>query len=161
MKKLIVLFGLFVLFSLPTFAQTRVLKLDFGTLANSVTETKYLGLGEWSQIDSISVGYAATGEIDVDSIDIYIGWNNSTFAGELPTTGSYGATAYTFISTLDNAASIKTWANILVAGATSLTGAVLRGGVNSLKVVTRGSTAGNDATDPNKFVVLFHIWGTK
>lgn len=158
MKKL---FVLFVLFSVVALSQTRVLKLDFGTLANSVTETKYLGLGEWANIDSIAVGYAATGEIDVDSIDIYLGWNNSTFAGELPATGWYGATAYTFVSTLDNAAGVKTWANILVSGATALTSAVLRGGINSLKVVTRGAAAGNDATDPNKFIVLFHIWGTK
>jgi hypothetical protein len=157
MKKLLILLAFLTTL---TFSQSRVMWVDFGTLANSVTETAYATLGNWAKIDSISVMAVATGETDVDSIDIYVGFANSNTAGVSQTPGWYSATAYTFVSTVDVAVGVKVFQNVTVANATLLTGVVLRG-VNSLKIVTRGATAGNDPTDPNKFLVGLQIWGTQ
>jgi hypothetical protein len=153
MKKLFLLFALFAITLSAQTYQKRFIDLNFGTLANSVSETQYVDLGDWSRIDSISVAAYGTGELDVDSVDIYVGYGK----------GYFGSTCYTFetaSSYLNFADGIKGWENLLVSGATSLTGAVLRG-VKALRVTTRGATSGNDATDPNNFHVLFHIWGTK
>ena len=147
-----ILLTLLILVSAVSFAQKKTYVLDFGTLANSVTETQYVDLSSWRVIDSISVALAGTGEVDVDSVDIYLGYKDADG-------GWYGSTAYTHTSTLDLAAGVKSWVLLTVTNATKLTKAVMRG-VTSLKVTTRGSTSGNDATDPNRLKVIFYVWGT-
>ena len=124
--------------------------VNFGTVANSVDETQYVVLPNWAKLDSISIVVYGTGEMDIDSVDIYVGHGN----------GHYSTTAVTAISTIDLAASTKGWQRSTTDNATVLTGAALRG-VEALKLTTRGATAGNDATDPNNYHVLLRAWGTK
>jgi hypothetical protein len=148
MKKLMVLL---VLLSAFTFGQT-VFELNFGTLANSVTETQYQKIVGFTKVDSVCVSVIGTGEVDVDSVDIYVGYQSN--AGQY-----YSTTANTFISTVDLAAGVKGFQNLSISNASIGTGLVR--GMNALKVVTRGATAGNDATDPNNFRVLLFVYGQK
>ena len=157
MKKLFNLIVLVFLFSVTVFPQANVkyfgrfIDVDFGTVANSVTETNYISIDGWSKIDSISVVAYGYGETDVDSIDMYVGNGG----------GIYSSTAITGTVTLNLADAVAGWELILASNATQLTGAALRG-VKAIKVVTRGATSGNDATDTKQnFHVLFQIWGTK
>ena len=157
MKKLFNLIVLVFLFSVTAFSQAdvkyfgRYIDIDFGTVANSVTETKYASLDGWSKIDSITVVAYGYGETDVDSIDMYVGNGG----------GIYSGTAITGTVTLDLADGVAGWQTVLSSNATQLTGAALRG-AKAIKVVTRGATAGNDPTDTKQnFHVLFQIWGTK
>lgn len=129
----------------------RYIDINFGTVANSVTETYYVSIDGWTKIDSISVVACGIGELDVDSIDMYVGYGG----------GIYSSTAITATVTLDLADGVAGWQNIVSSNATQLTGAALRG-VKAIKVVSRGATAGNDATDASQnFHVVFQIWGTK
>ena len=62
---------LIVLFASFSFAQSRVTVVDLGTMANSVDESGYFDFSQWSQVDSISVSFIGTGELDVDSLTVY------------------------------------------------------------------------------------------
>jgi len=161
MKKLFIIIFALIAIGL-TSAQTtdysgRFAYVDFGTVANSVTETGYVNLDRlnYSHIDSISVTAIGTGELDVDSVDIYVGTADIKHG-----ISRYSATANTFTSTIDVNAAASAFEQLYSSDATLLTGGLLRG-ANSLKVVTRGSVSGNDPTDPNKLVVVFQVWGTK
>lgn len=151
MKKLFVI--LFALTAL-TFGQS-VYFLDYGTLANSVSETQYLYLGENAVIDSIVVVATGTGELDVDSIDVYVGSYKRLTDGTF--WQRYSTTNINLTCTINVDSAVSAYQRILSSDATQLTGAALRG-VNALKVTTRGATSGNDATDPNKFVVIFYVY---
>lgn len=122
--------------------------VNFGTLANSVSETQYVVLPNWVRLDSITVSAYGVGEVDVDSIDIYPGGGN----------GAYSSTALTAISTIDLADGVAGWQNCATNNATVLTGAALRS-AKMLKLTTRGATSGNDATDPNSFSVGLRAYG--
>jgi len=151
MNKILIALILFVGIS---FSQTMVYELNFGTLANSVTETGYQKFDGWKSIDSISVGLAGTGEVDVDSVDIYVGYMIGS--------GSwFSTTANTFISTMDLGAGVKLFLPLALTGNISIKGALLRGGMNAVKVVTRGAVSGNDPTDPNNLRVLLTVHGTR
>lgn len=150
---------LFLILSAFAFGQTvsysdRFITVDFGTMANSVDETAYVSLKGWSKIDSVSATFVGTGELDVDSVTVYRAV--SIESGQWVDVSVLG----NFTVTLDLAAASKDIEPLFSSNATLITGAALRG-VNALKFLTRGATAGNDATDPNKGVLLLQIWGTK
>jgi len=132
----------------------RVVNVNYETVANSVTETGYVSLDGWTTIDSISVVVFGVGETDIDSLDIYVG------NGGAGVTAQYSATVYHYAVTVNAAAAAVYIERLYSANATLLTKAVLRN-ANRLKIVTRGATSGNDATDPNKLVVQLIISGTK
>jgi len=137
--------------------------INFGTVANSVDETGYFHFGRYAQklgftaIDSIQISLFVEGEIDIDSLDCYLGVEgvNTNVADD-----AYTATALTYTVTLNVAAAAEGVERLLVDNATLLTSAAIRG-YNSVKIITRGATAGNDATDPNKLWVMFFIYGKK
>ena len=148
-----------ILFILPFLfltiqAQDRILTLDYGTLTTAVPETQYLDLTGWSEIDSISILAIGTGEVDVDSIDIYPTYQDKLGQGVWADVTILG----TATVTLNLAAGVKDIEQLFSSNATILTGAALRG-INGLKVTVQPA-AGCDATDPNKFIVAFQIWGT-
>ena len=157
MKKLFAF--LFVLTSL-SFAQVttsgngRYIWVDLGTVANSADETNYVSLPNWRVIDSISVTFAAKGEVDIDSLTVYGVVTH-------PATGQYVGTTVlgNFTVTLNLAAGVEEIEQLYTSNATLLTGAALRG-LTGLKLLTRGATAGCDATDPDRGVIFLQVWGT-
>lgn len=158
MRKLFVI--VLVLLSTITFAQSRVVVKDLGTMANSSLgsgsdETGYLDLSGWSKIDSISVTFIGKGEMDVDSVDFYgaVKLPNGKFVKDV----TIIATATVTLNLADGVYDIEP---LKTSDATVLTGAKLRG-LNAIYYVTRGAASGNDATDPNNGWLAFQIWGTK
>lgn len=154
MKKL---FVLFVLFSAMLFGQSQIIYKSVGTLTEAVTKTVYVPLGDWSRIDSVSLSLAGTGEIDVDSVNVYPGF-------KMPQGKAYySGTALTFLADPNIAASTDFWTNGVAStadkdAATVLTSAVMRHGINILKVTVAGAD-GCDATDPNELILIFNVWG--
>lgn len=153
MKKL---FVLFVLFSAFTLAQSQwAISKPFTSLLEATSQTKYIDIGDWSRIDSIGLSLCGVGEVDIDSVNVYPGFKVP--GGE----AYYDATAYTFLCDPNVAASTKFWTNGcgLTAdkdAATVLTAAVLRGGINSLKV----TVAPADGSESGNIVYcIFRIWG--
>lgn len=139
-----------------SFGQDRVIVKSLGTVANAVDETGYVDLSGWSKIDSISVTFAATGELNVDSLTIYRAAKVSggKFIKDVTVLGN-------FTVSLDLAAGVSDIEPLFSSNATLLTGAALRG-CNALYYLTRGDAdGGNDATDPNAGWIVFQIWGTK
>lgn len=157
MKKIFIFILFSMLFLASSFGQTYTytsngILVDFGTVANSGQETAYISLDKWSVVDSISVVVLGTGEMDVDTVSIYPGVTSGS--------GSwYNSTATHLVSTIDLAASVKGTFRILSSNATQLNAGFMRG-YNSLKVVLEVGASGNDATDPNKCLVAFQVWGT-
>lgn len=152
MKKLFVLFVLFASFAL---AQSQTVVVRYASILEATAQTKYVDLGDWSRIDSVGLSLAGVGEVDIDSVDVYPGFKVP--GGE----SYYFSTAYTFLCDPNAAASTKFWTNGcgLTAdkdAATVLTSAVMRGGINSLKV----SIAGADGSESGNIVyAIFRIWG--
>jgi len=151
--KTIALF-LVVLFASLTLAQDRIEVLDFGTIAQAVPETKTLDLRGWASIDSISVLAVGTGEVDVDSVDIYGAFQDPNGTGLWVDVTILG-TATVTLNLADGTEDIEL---LVASNATILTGIALRG-LNALSVIVQPA-AGSDATDPNNFKVVFQIWGT-
>jgi len=158
MRKLFVI--VLVLLSTITFAQSRVIVKDLGTMINSTAgtsanETGFVDLSGWSKIDSVSMAFVGKGELDVDSVDVYpaIKLPSGKFVKDVTILG-------TATVTLDLADGVYDIERLVTSGATIITGANLRG-MNGLYYVTRGATAGNDATDPNNGWLVFQVWGTK
>ena len=154
MKKLFL--AIVLLFAFNMQAQSELVTVFYEDLLEATPQTKYVELGEWSQIDSVGLTIVGTGEIDIDSVDVYPGWTSSS-AGAY-----YGTTAYTFLTTVNTAASTKFWNNATgstatAGSATVLTSAVMRHSINVLKVIvqpTDGSVTGNTV------YCVFKIWGT-
>ena len=152
MKKL---FVLFVLFSAFAFGQNQDVVLRLTNLVEATAQTGYVDLGNWARIDSVSLALAGVGEIDIDSVDVYPGFK--VRGGE----SYYGTTAYTFLADPNIAASTKFWTNGVASAAdkdaaTILTSAVMRHGINTLKVTVQpadGSATGN------VLYCIFRIWG--
>ena len=143
MKKLFVLFILLV--SFVAYGQNNIAQLKFTTLVEATTQTGYLPLGEWSRIDSLTLALAGYGEVDVDSVVAYIGY-------QVPGVGGFfSATAYTFLTDPNIAASTKFYTDgcgttAVKVAATLLTSAVMKSAANVLKVViypADGCAAGN------------------
>lgn len=156
MKKLFGIITVVLLVSFMSNAQPyRVYTLSYGLLTAYTTETQYLDLSGWAKIDSVSMSALAKGGAgnlnEVDSIVVYKGFKTINGIG-------FDATAYTQLCTLDPAASVTTFEQLLTSGASLLTGAVLRG-VNMLKVVVYPSDETSVA--PAFFDVNFQVWGTK
>ena len=151
MKK-IALF-LVVLFASFTLAQDRILVLEYGTLASAIPETQNVWLGDWAKIDSISMTAVGTGEVDVDSIDVY-----KAFQGDdgIWVDASVLATATVTLNLADGVEDIEP---LFTSDVGILSGAALRG-VNALSVIVQPA-AGCDVEDPNDFKVVLQIWGTK
>lgn len=152
MKKL---FVLFVLLAAVGYSQPQYVTAKFTNLIEATAQTKYIDLGEWSRIDSVGLTLAGTGEVDIDSVNVYPGF-------KVPGAKAYYfSTAYTFLCDPNVAAATDFWTNGcgLTAdkdAATVLTSAVMRGGINSLKVTvvpTDGSETGNTV------YTIFRIWG--
>lgn len=127
---------------------------DFGTVTNSTNEVSYLDLRGWKSVDSVVVSLSASNETDIDSVVFYLG-----------NFGPYGfisdasAGALHQVSSLDVAASGTDFLVLETSGATLLTKSALRG-VSAIKAVYKANT-GNDATDPNKLVAFWRVYGTK
>ncbi|MCP4394549.1 MAG: hypothetical protein GY804_09830 [Alphaproteobacteria bacterium] len=150
MKKILTLV---ILFACLSFAQERFKTLDFGTVVTATPESQYLDLTGWSAIDSISIVAIGTGEVDVDSLDIYGAYMHPTDGTWVDVTILGTATV-----TLNLADGVEDVELLVASNATILTGAALRG-LNGLKVTVQPA-AGSDATDPNRILVGFQIWGT-
>ena len=154
MRKMIVILSL--LFVLPLMAQSELVTVKFTNLTEAVPQTKYVELGDWSQIDSVGLTIVGIGEIDIDSVDVYPGWTSGS-AGAY-----YSSTALTFLTAVNTAASTKFWsdANGVTADkddATVLTSAVMRHSINVLKCIVQpadGSVTGDTV------YLVFKIWGT-
>lgn len=152
MKKL---FVLFVLFTAIGFSQSQYVYAKFTNLIEATSQTKYIDLGDWSRIDSLTLSLAGTGEVDIDSVVTYPGFKVP--GGK----AYYFSTAYTFLTDPNIAASTDFWTNGCAAtadkdDATVLTSAVMKGGINSLKVTippADGSATGNTV------YTIFRIWG--
>lgn len=156
MKKLFI-FTL-VLLSTITFAQSRVIVKDLGTLTNSTAGTSadrtgYVDLSAWSKVDSVSVTYVGLGEMDVDSLDIYpaVKLPNGKMVKDVTILGTYTVT-------LNLADGIYDIERLATSNATIISGSALRG-INGLYYVTRGATSGNAAG--NNAWLAFQVWGTK
>src|SRR3972149_2598283 len=96
MKKL---FVLFVLFSALSMAQSQIVQVKFSNLVEATAQTGYVELGSWSRIDSVGLSLAGTGEVDIDSVDVYPGFKIAQ--GE----SYYFATVSTFLCDPNIAAS--------------------------------------------------------
>lgn len=170
MKKFLFGFIALVLFTSFSFAQTisnttstvteKTVRgysvcLDFGTVANSVTETGYVDLRDWKSVDSISVSISGYNEVDIDSVNFWVGnYTNDGFVVDAAAGVLYQA------CTLDVAASGSDFLNLVTSNATKLTKLALRG-ATGIKVQLESQATGNDATDPNACYLMFHIYGTK
>jgi hypothetical protein len=160
MKKLIGVFVLIALFALPSFGQgiVGVKSYDLGTIANSVDESyryeTFSGLIKQfgcNKIDSIVVSMTVDGEADVDSLDWYpVNW---TLKGT-----AVKGTVKTFTVTLNVAAAGTGTELLLITGAGL--GSALWRGYEGFGFMTRGATAGNDATDPNSCKVTLTFFGS-
>ena len=162
MKKLFIIFALFLLIASfaqaqTTTAQGRVTSLHYGLLTAYTTETQYLDISGWSKIDSISTYVLCEGGVgnlcEVDSIVYYVGAKSDQGKGL-----GFSSTAYTQLTTVNPAASVIEYQNLLTTNATKLTSAVLRG-CNVIKCVVYPSDETSVA--PSFFDVGFQIWGTK
>lgn len=128
----------------------RFVDINFGTqqdgdLGTTAERQAYVDISDWAKIDSISMLVYGTGELDVDSVDIYGGASPEFVL----------STANTFTTALDLAAGIKGAVQAFIAGA----GMTNLRGVRHLKVMTNGSGSGVGTT--NNLHVLLHIYGTK
>jgi hypothetical protein len=150
---------LIALMSVMTFGQktTRGFTVveDLGTQANAAQETVYLDLRSWSRVDSIVVSLSAVGEIDVDTVNFYLGsFTNDGFISD-----ASGGVLYQAV-TIDVAAAGTDLQTLLSSNATLLTGVALRG-ATGIKAVIEIGAAGNDATDPNALYINWCIYGLK
>lgn len=155
-----------LLLTIPVSAQ-HVEIFNLGTMSNSTAGASanrnvYLNLEKirinngWSKIDSVINAIYVENETDIDSLTIYPG-----FVG---TKANVNETAYgpavNYTVTLD-VADGNTGYQVLSSGAgTLLTAAALKG-YNYIRYLTRGATAGNDPTDPNKAWIICFVYGTK
>lgn len=127
-----------------------------GTQANAAQETFYLDLRGWKSVDSVTVSVSASGEIDVDTVNFYIGnWTQDGFKPDAAAGVLYQAIT---INLADGATDFEL---LVASNATVLTGVALRG-ANGIKAVLEVGAAGNDATDTGQGL-WFHwkIHGTK
>lgn len=129
---------------------------NLGTQANSAQETFYLDLRGWDTVDSVTVSVSCTGEIDVDTVNFYVGnWTNDGFIPDAAAGVIYQAI------TLNVAAAATDFELLVDANdITVLTGAAIRG-ANGIKAVLEVGAAGNDATDPNALYFQWRIHGTR
>ena len=155
MKKILVL-ALVTLFASLAFTQgqsKRVLVLEYGTLASVIPETRNVWFGDWAKIDSISLTAVATGELDVDSVDVYLAYQGDD---GIWVDVSVLATATV---TLNLAAAVEDIERLFTSDVGILSGANLRG-ANAASFIVQPA-AGCDATDPNDFKLVLQIWGTR
>lgn len=159
MKKLFLFLAVVLLFGTFIQAQTvgndRTEFLKFGLLTAYTTETQYLELKGWTKIDSVSTFVLCKGGVgnlcEVDSIVYYVGGKTDNGYG-------FSSTAYTQLTTVNPAASVVEYQNLLTSNATKLTSAVMRG-ANIIKCVVYPSDETSVA--PSFFDVGFQIWGSK
>lgn len=116
------------------------------TVANSATKTGYvynlLGTDTKPTSDSVSFRITATGEIDLDEIDITPG---VMYGGVFYATSSAVTTALT----INNAAATTTI--VTISASTMSTNSIE--GIDTYKVEVIAAASGNDATDPNSLIV--------
>lgn len=154
MKKIFGFIAIALLISTISFAQaSRTYTLQYGLLTAYTTETQYLELSGWSEIDSIStfaVAKGGTGNLcEVDSVVFYVGAKTKSGV-------AYSTTALMNLCTLDPAATVTSYELLVTSDATKLTGAVLRG-ANMIKCVVYPSDETSVA--PSFFDVGFQVWG--
>jgi len=130
---------------------------NLGTQANAAQETFYLDLRGWDTVDSVTVSVSASGEIDVDTVNFYVG--NFTNDGFIP--DAAGGVIYQAI-TLNLADGVTDFELLVDANdITVLTGAAIRG-ANGIKAVVEVGAAGNDATDTDQALYFnWRIHGTR
>jgi hypothetical protein len=156
------LFLILFAFSMALNAQVKRI-ITFETVSNSVTETAYFDfrqiaseLARWSKVDSITFFAYAQGEIDVDSVTVY-GSNVQSLDGK-KTRVDAAAVLKNFTATVNIDINQTVLEHLRSANA-GLNATDLRD-FNSLKIVTRGATSGNDPTDPNLLWIGFYIYGS-
>ena len=158
MKKLFVFLIAFLLSASFLQAQkTYVLTAD--SVSNSQTKTGnnyYINLEKFAPYDSISLSIYASGEIDLDSLDVqggvfvanydYKGSTQSNFSVYEALTGA--------TLTINNADGVATYVqNVLTITKAAATG------YNRLKVSVVSAAAGNDKTDTGqKFIVFYTVF---
>jgi hypothetical protein len=139
------LFVLFLLFTLPLFAQAEEIIINT-TVANDASSTGYITIPSNADmtVDSIDLQGIFTGEIDIDKLIVTKGILKSSKGG-LTANFLAVATPDTTTLTIDNAAAATTGA-VYTAASTGLNSL---GGYNVIKIVFIAGSSGNDATDPN------------
>lgn len=127
-----------------------------GVQANSEQETIYLDLRGWKSVDSVTFSLSAVGEIDVDTVNFYLG--NWTQDGFIP--DASGGVLYQ-AATINLADGVSDFELLVTNTATVLTGVAIRG-ANGIKAVIEIAAAGNDATDTSQGLwAHWKIHGTK
>lgn len=119
-------------------------------------ETFYLDLRGWKSVDSVTVAVSASGEIDVDTVNFYIGnWTQDGFIADAAAGVLYQAI------TINLADGVTDFELLVTGNATVLTGVALRG-ANGIKAEVEVDFTGNDATDTDQGL-WFHwkVHGTK
>jgi hypothetical protein len=157
---LILLSFAFLLFSFQAQAQgvVGVKSYNLETVANSVDEIYITGtysglLKEFgcNKIDSMIISATVVGEADIDSLDWYP--CNWTVGG----TKVLGTVKH-FTVTL-NVAAAGTGTEVLKVTDAGVASTLWRG-YEGFAILTRGATAGNDATDPNSLKVTITFYGS-
>lgn len=158
-------FGIFFLFTLIfclSVANAQgvvgVKSYNLGTVSNSVDESyiteTFAGLIKQfgcNKIDSLTISVTVDGEADIDSLMFYpCNW----------TTGGtrVNGTVATHTVTL-NVAAAGTGTEVLLISGHGVQASSFRG-YEGFGILTRGATAGNDATDPNSLKVTIMFYGS-
>ena len=143
---------------LPAQGIVGVKSYNLGTVANSVDEAytyeTFAGLLKQfncAKIDSMVFSVTAVGELDVDSLDWYpVNWTSTGTAVK--------GTVKMHTVTLDLAAAATGTELLLITGAGL--GSSLWRGYEGFGFMTRGATAGSDATDPNNLKLTSTFYGS-
>lgn len=148
MKKIFLV--LFLAISVSSFAQ-EIVTLTSGTIANSAKPVVYVGIGsKYDQIlDSIAIQIVYTGEIDIDKLIITKGGATTVGANLSSTTFEAIATPDTTTLTI-NEDSAGIAAGVYTATSTGLNNLE---GYDAIKISLEAASSGNDATDPNKYLI--------
>lgn len=151
MKRLFTsVFVLFLMIALQSFAQTKTVEFA-DTVSNS--KSKSVEITVDGTVDSVKVSLFASGEIDIDSLDVKLGvitprFEYQGYRQELTYWGSTNTTySKTLTINLDSAATSYT------VGSTTIPKSALAG-YNLMKLTATAASAGNDATDPKQKLLI-------
>ena len=157
MKKILIV--LFTVLALNLFAQEQVV-VYADTIANSASDSTDFKLDRYREngavIDSLVISYFASGEIDLDTIDVYMGFEGSV---TYPATGgTLTQIAKSFETTAVSSAALTTnlaeSATEIVQDVVTLSAENVEG-YNYVRIKIGAGAAGCDATDTNQKVAIY------
>lgn len=135
---------LFLMIAMQSFAQTKTVEFA-GTVGNS--ETKSVDIQVSETVDSLKISLFASGEIDVDSLDVKLGVTTPRFEyqGYRQELTYWGSTNTTYSKTLT--INLDSAATSYTVGVTTIPKSALAG-YNLVRLTVTAAATGNDATDP-------------